>query len=366
MEQETDKRIKKRITIWQPGVLILGFILSIIAAAICMQIMGQFGIAPNTALIGAVLVMLVSKIPITMMGQLRNLESQNYVLSISSAAGFSAANCGFIAIATMFVLGRNDLIIPVSIGALVGSLIAVFIIGKIFDSRIFPAAGPWPNGQAVATTVLAGNKGGNKGFQLAQGLIIGAMASFFGIPAAGIGIAFISNIFAIGAMAIGIVLRGYSPYLFGWLYEGFEIAQTNIAQGIMIGAGIIALIQITFSITKGSKKLSKKENGNAKPSPQNEFCTNDKQVFNTLVLGVVLFMAGAVFIAIITGAFSDMGLGMSVLWVFYAGFTAMLVMMLVGTSSMQAGWAPAFAVVTMCLTVGMLIGFPPMPLAVLV
>jgi len=70
--------------------------------------------------------------------------------------------------------------------------------------------------------------------------------------------------------------------------------------------------------------------------------------------------------ALVAGVFSEMSLGISVLWVVFSGLTAVITMILVGTSSMHSGWAPAFAVVTICLTIGMLIGFPPVPLAVLV
>ncbi|MCL2217817.1 MAG: OPT/YSL family transporter, partial [Defluviitaleaceae bacterium] len=175
----------------EPSVLILGILLAVMSAAICMQIMGQLGTAPNTSLIGVVLVMIVARIPLMTARRFRNPQRQNYVISIASAAGFTAANCGFVAIATMFILGKNDLIVPVAFGALVGSMISVSVIGRIFDSKIFPAGGAWPMGQAIATAIQAGDEGGKKGFQLLQGLAVGAIASFLGIPAAGVGIAFI-------------------------------------------------------------------------------------------------------------------------------------------------------------------------------
>jgi len=69
---------------------------------------------------------------------------------------------------------------------------------------------------------------------------------------------------------------------------------------------------------------------------------------------------------LVTGVFGDMDLGQAILWVAFAGIASMVVMVLVGTAAMHSGWAPAFAVVTICLTVGLILGFPPVPLAVLI
>jgi len=343
---------KKRISIKEPGVLILGIILAILSAAICMQIMGQFGTAPNTSLIGAVLVMIVARIPLIAVKRFRNLERQNYVLSMASAAGFAAANCGFVAIATMYIIGRSDLIMPMALGTLIGSMISVFITGRIFDSKIFPAKGAWPMGTAVASTIEAGDEGGKKGFELLQGLVVGAVASFLGLPAAGVGIAFIANMFTMAALGVGMVLRGHSAFLF----NGFDIGQSNIAQGIMIGAGVVALIQIVMAIRKGSKQKV----------DEAEYTVSDTQTIRTLVDAVGLFMIGAVAIALVTGAFGEMNWMQFIGWVVFSGFSAAVLMILVGTSSMQSGWAPTFAVVAIFLTIGVLIGFPTLPLVVMV
>ena len=338
-----------RISALEPGTLVLGIFLAVLSAAICMQIMGQLGTAPNTSLIGAVLVMIVARLPMMFAKKFKNLERQNYVLSIASSAGFTAANCGFVAVATIFIMGRNDLILPIAFGALTGGMISVFSMGRLFDSKIFPARGSWPMGKAVATTIKAGDAGGKKSFELLQGLAVGAAASFLGIPAAGVGIVFIANMVTMAALGAGIVLRGYSVYIF----RGFDLGQSNIAQGIMIGAGFIALIQIISSFTKRDKKPI-------------EHGVKDEDTKKSLAGSAGLFIAGAVAVALVSGGFSYMGPAMSVLWVVFAASSAIIVMILVGTASMHTGMAPAFAVVTICLTIGMMIGFPPMPLAVLV
>ena len=88
--------MKTRITIFDTGILESCVFLVIISAAICMQILGQ-----------------------------------NYILIIASSAGLSAARCGFIAIATMFIFGLNDPIIPIAIGALI-SVVLIFLIHNYF------------------------------------------------------------------------------------------------------------------------------------------------------------------------------------------------------------------------------------------
>ncbi|MCL2619827.1 MAG: OPT/YSL family transporter [Defluviitaleaceae bacterium] len=352
MEQKEIETSKERVSLKEVGTLVLGIGLSILSAAICMQIMGNFGTAPNTSLIGAVLVMIVARIPLMATQKFRNTERQNNVLSMASSAGFVAANCGFIAIATVFIMGRSDLIMPSTIAALAGSMISIFIMGKLFDSKIFPARGGWPMGQAVATMLEAGDGGGKKAWQLVQGLVVGAVASFFGIPAAGMGVAFIANMFSMGALAIGMILNGYSALFFA----GFEIRDSNIAQGMMMGAGVVALVQIILAIFKKNKKKD----------DEIDYSVGDGITKKVLAGGGGIFVLGALVIAFISGIFTDMNLGQSLLWLVFSGFSALLVMILVGTASMHSGWAPAFGVVATCLTLGIFMGFPPVSLAVLV
>ena len=50
----------------------------------------------------------------------------------------------------------------------------------------------------------------------------------------------------------------------------------------------------------------------------------------------------------------------------YAAFAAMVHELIVGLAAMHSGWFPAFAVALITLVIGMLIGFPPVALALLV
>ncbi|MCL2363145.1 MAG: OPT/YSL family transporter [Defluviitaleaceae bacterium] len=357
-----ENKSNRFIDIREPGIISLGIFMAILSAIICMQIMGQLGITPNTSLIGAVLVMIFARLPMKLTQRFRHPERQNYVLSMASAAGFAAANCGFVAIATIFILGRNDLILPIALGSLMGCLVSVFTAGRLFDSQIFPARGAWPMGQAVATTIEAGDKGGRKAIELCQGLAVGAVASLLGIPAAGVGIAFIADMVTLAALAGGILLRGFSTYVF----NGFDIGGTNIAQGIMIGAGIVALGQIIRTISKGNRKHTNLTIPTDESTAITAPTVNDNQAKKTLFVSIVLHTLCVILLAAITGVFGEMGISMGIAWVAFAGFATFMTMVLVGTASMHSGWAPGFAVVTLFLTIGMLLGFPMVPLVVLV
>ena len=342
----------KKISIYEPGVLTLGIILAIISAAICMQIMGMFGTAPNTSLIVAVLIMIIARIPINALKKFGNLERQNYIMSIASAAGFSAANGAFIGISMLLILGRDNLVIPLSIGMLTASIISVFSTYKLFDSKIFPSSGSWPMANAAAKILEAGNEGGKKSKELIQGIVVGAILNQFGLPATGIGIAVVANIGTMAAMGIGSLISGFSPLLFD-----FNFSDTNIAQGIMIGAGVIAFFQIIISIK------------NMKTKPQEECCDatiSETTAKKSLVLTFILFIAGAVLTAYITSLFSYMSNVNMILWILYVGISTLITMLLVGTASMHSGIAPSFAVVTLFLTIGIILGFEPIALAIMV
>ena len=348
------KQGKKHLSAFDPRTLIFGTLLAALAAMICMQLIGQVGVTPNTSLIGALLAMVVARIPGKMMKGYRNLERQNLIQTMTSAGGFSAANCGFIAIAIVFLFGRSDLIIPMAIGALIGTVISVIMFGKIFDSKIFPAAGAWPPGVATARTLEAGDEGGEKGKRLLQGLGVGIVGSIFSIPVAAIGIAFIANVFSMTGLGLGLVIRGYSEQIFG-----FNLGATRIPQGFMIGAGVVALIQSLFIIFK-------KKNEKSAEAKTHAYTVSDRHAIVALIVSTGLHIIGALVLALITGIIAGMSPLALIVWVLFAGIASTITMVLVGTAAMQSGWFPAFAIVTIFLTFGVLLGIEPLPLAVVV
>ncbi len=63
---------------------------------------------------------------------------------------------------------------------------------------------------------------------------------------------------------------------------------------------------------------------------------------------------------------AQLPVGMLVAFLIYAAFAALMHELIVGLAAMHSGWFPAFAVALITLVIGMLIGFPPVALALLV
>ena len=341
---------RKSISAFEPQTLISGVLLAFLTAGICMQIIGKVGTTPNTSIIGAVFAMIFARIPFTVMKRFQSLERQNLLQTIVSGAGFSAANCGFIAVAILFIMGKVSYIVPMSIGAIIGSVISVFVVGRIFDSKIFPAQGAWPPGVATAAAIEAGDQGGAKSRRLIQGLALGVIGSFLKIPVAGIGIVFIANLYSMVALGIGLILRGYSTQIFG-----FDLGKTSIAQGVMIGAGLMALVQCILIITKKAKKGEE----------ELRITVSDQAATKTIFGSFALHLVGSLVLSIISGIIGQMSGFQIVLWVLWTAFSSTVAMLLVGMAAMRSGWFPAFAITTIFMTFGVLMGFPPIAVAIM-
>src|SRR5690606_8445705 len=159
----------------------------------------------------------------------------NLVQTTISAATFGAANSLLIPIGLPFVMGMPELIFPMLLGAGMALLIDVFILYKVFDSKLFSAEEAWPPGIATAEALKAGDEGGSKAKYLGLGIFGGLIGSHLGISMSAFGVAFIGNIWALTMFGIGLLLRGYSVQLFG-----IDINELYIPHGFMIGAGIVA------------------------------------------------------------------------------------------------------------------------------
>lgn len=343
-----------QIKAFEPSTVFLGTILSILSAIVCMQILGKIGVSANTSILGAIFAMLASRIPLKSMKKFRNMERQNYVQTVTSGAGFAASNCALTAIAILFVMGNNQAILPMAFGCIFGTGISILVIGKLYDSSIFPAEESWAPGIATAEVLEAGDEGGSKAKRLIQGIVVGAIGSHFKLPVGAIGITFITNIVSMAALGIGLVVRGYSAPA-----TGFDIGTTYIPQGFMIGAGMIALVQSITGIVKSSQKS--KETGEHKQ----RITVTDAAAKNAIFLAFGLHLIGAVMVGLATGIFSGMGTGKLILWIIWTAFASVASMLLVGMAAMYSGWFPAFAITTIFMTLGVLMGFPALAVAVL-
>ncbi|NJD18195.1 MAG: OPT family oligopeptide transporter, partial [Gemmatimonadetes bacterium] len=80
---------------------------------------------------------------------------------------------------------------------------------------------------------------------------------------------------------------------------------------------------------------------------------------------LVAYLAVAALLAAVAGAWAEMSPGALLGFVAFAAASALVSQLVVGLSAMHAGWLPAIAMALIALDLGMLVGFPPVPLALL-
>ncbi len=360
---------------FEPTVFILNILMCCLGAIIGLELIVRTGVTPNTSIVGALFAILISRIPVAFLKKYRSVHRQNLIQTAISGATFSAANCLLLPIGIPVVMGRPDLIFPMLLGVFIATCIDATILYKTFDSEMYPAEGAWPPGVAAAESILAVVEKGRKAFLLIVGVVIGWVGKIAGIPTDLLGVSWFGDFYAmlalgVGSIIIGVIkVNGFAVSLFNakaTLISGLfgadfiysEHAMINyMPHGIMIGAGAISLLQCAFM-------LFKKGNGDA--TAAGKFTSSMKTLKKTLSLGFVAYFVAAILLALITGLFSGMNFTMLIFWLIFAAFAAIASELIVGISAMYSGWFPGFATALIFLLVGMLIGFPPMALAVLV
>lgn len=368
---------KEHVKALETGTLLLSLGVSVFSAIICMQIISRIGFTPNTSIIGALIAMMLARLPMESMKKFRSLDRQNLVQTMTSGAGFAAANCTLLAVAIFYAYGDLSLAIPMLLGSGIATLLGMHLVYRTFDSELFPATGSWPPGIATAQALIAGDEGGRKGRSLLISLLLGAFGSsqlftfsslgIKGLPMAGIGIAFIANVFAMVALALGLIIRGYFPYISAWAAPlasslGFmdipvDLGKTYIPHGFMIGAGAISLVQALLIIFKDKTQEQKDQEG--------VYSVSASALKKTLSLHVGLFAAGAIALAVMSGLWTEMATDKLLIWVLWCTFSATVAPILVGLSAMHSGWFPGFAVSIIFLSLGIFMGFPPHALVLL-
>ncbi|KFK97657.1 MULTISPECIES: OPT/YSL family transporter [unclassified Serratia (in: enterobacteria)] len=330
------------------GTLLVMVLLSIIGAIIGVQLITTLGVTPNTSIIGALFAMLLARIPLQMFQRYRSIHTQNLAQTVISSATFGAANSLLMPIAVPYVMGQPQLIMPMFCGVAAAMLLDAYLLYRLFDTKVFPAANAWPPGVAAAEAIKAGDRGGKQAWLLVVGVVIGVAGSMLKIPMAAFGTAFIGNIWALSMFGIGLLLRAYGQPL-----TGVDINAQYIPHGVMVGAGLVALIQVV--------QVIRNKNADAASTHTQP----DSEVRKALGLGAGGYVAIAALLALAGGLYSEMSLTMLLLFVLYAAFAAFVHELIVGIAAMHSGWFPAFAVALITLIVGILLGFPPLALCIL-
>lgn len=350
-------------TIFDPIILTMILATAVIGAIIGVQLITSLGISANTSIIGAIFAMLIARIPIRMFLKFKSVHRQNLVQTSISAATFGAASSLILPIGIPYVLGMTDLIIPLFIGVTLAMFVDAILLYKFFDTKVFPAKEAWPPGIATAESIKAGDEGGKRAKLLSIGILVGIAGSIIKIPMSAFGVAFIGNIWALTMFGIGLLLSGYSTALFG-----IELNEYYIPHGFMIGAGIVALIQVIVLISQNKNSdisIGKSKNEIAAALEDFPFSRNVKDIKQAFGYGFIAYLVIALCLALMGGLLTDMSPGMMIGFLLFAAISAFAHELIVGIAAMHAGWFPAFAVALITLIIGIIIGFPAPALALL-
>ena len=342
---------------WDPSIVIVNVLVSVIGSIIGLELIARLGISTNTSIIGALFAIIIARIPLKFLQKFKNINSQNLVQTAMSGATFAASNGIFLSIGIPFLMGRQDLVIPMLVGSALAVIIDATILYKVFDTEMFPAKEAWAPGIAAAEAMLAVAEKGKKAVVLMVGMAGGILGKMVGIPTDILGVAWIGNIFALAAFGVGLLISEYSPKILH-----ITLGDYYIPHGMMIGAGFVALIQMIIILSKKGKK--EKETSAAKEISQ--FTRTIKDMKISLGQGFAAYLVVAVIMAFMCGFITNMSIGMFVGWIIFAALSAIISELIVGISAMHSGWFPAFATAFIFLILGMLFGFPPAALAILV
>ena len=344
----------KHPSLWEPIVLIPGALMGILGVIIGAELITRVGITPNTSVIGAIVAIAISRLPLVAFKKLRSVHRQNLIQTTISGATFGGANALLLPMGILWLMGKPELVLPMFIGAIIGMVVDTAILYKVFDTRVFPSTGIWPPGVATAETIIAGDVGGKRALTLVAGGVVGGLGTYIGYPMDIFGVCWIGNIWALLMFGIGLLVRAYAKPLIN-----VDINAIYVPHGVMIGAGLVALIQIILIMAGKSKSHS--------AALETHRATRTEQdIKKGFGWGFVAYIVGAIIIAIIGGIVSEMTLLQLILFVLFAAIAAEVSEIIVGLAAMHAGWFPAFATALIFLVLGMLMGFPPLALAFLV
>ncbi|MFE2180142.1 OPT family oligopeptide transporter [Streptomyces sp. NPDC059455] len=345
---------------FEPVTLVLTIVLSVLGALIGIVLITTLGVSPNTAVIGALVAMLIGRIPVGVLTRMRSKHRQNLVQSAISGSTFAAANSLLTPIAVPFALGRNDLVWPMLGGAVIGLAVDSWVLYRVFDSKLLPATGSWPAGIAAAETIKAGDTGGRKAAILGVGAVVGFVGALLKLPTSAAGVGFLGNIWALAMFGIGLTVGQYAPDF------GFDLGAHHVPHGLMIGAGLVALTQALLLMRTRKGGGDGADQAESADGADGGRTVQAPQLRRGLLEGMGLFVCGAVVVAIAGGVAGGLSLPAVVGWVLLAGVAAIVHQLIVGLAAMHSGWFPAFAVTLIFLIIGLVLHIPTVPLALLV
>ncbi|WP_327674010.1 MULTISPECIES: OPT/YSL family transporter [unclassified Streptomyces] len=344
-----------------PGNLVLTVVLSVFGAIVGVQLLATLGVTPSTSLIGALAAMTLARVPLVAFRGFRSVHAQNLAQTSISSATFGAANSLFLPIGIPFLFGLDNMIVPMLIGVSVAMLVDAWLLYRMYDTPAFPASNPWAPGLAAAEAIKAGDEGGRRARVLGLGLVTGLAGAAFALPMSAFGVALIGGLASMAAFGAGLLIISYAEPLFG-----LDLNAMYLPHGMMIGAGLVALIQVGRTVLKARKATTPASTTGSAATPDGGAPDDGaRRLGKSLRLGFGAYLAISILLSLGTGIFTHMSVGMLIAFVLYATVAAFLHELLVGIASMHSGWFPAFAIALITLLLGILVGFPPEALVVL-
>ncbi len=334
-------------SIFEPASLFFGVLFAIVGTIIGLELLTRLGVAPNSSIIGVIVTIALSRIPLAPLRRFRDLAQQNLAATLISGATYGGANGILLPTGILWLMGRRDLVPVMMFGAIAGVLIGAVLMYRLFDSRLFPAAAVWPSGVATAECMIAGDRGGKHALLLAAGGVLGCAGILVGIPMDVFGICWIGNIWALFMFGLGLLVRGYAHPV-----TGVDIQAAYLPHGFMIGAGLVALAQIVHSLRRRSTEVVTS--------------SLESRTGTTLLGALGVQLAITLLMALAAGLATDMAPLMLLGFVVFTASSALAAALLAGIAAMHSGWFPAFATALVFLLLGMALGFPPLPLGFLV
>ncbi|WP_425825619.1 OPT/YSL family transporter [Streptomyces fractus] len=345
-----------------PGNLVLTVVLSVFGAIVGVQLLATLGVTPSTSLIGALAAMTLARIPLVAFRGFRSVHAQNLAQTSISSATFGAANSLFLPIGIPFLFGLHNMIVPMLIGVSVAMLVDAWLLYRMYDTPAFPASNPWAPGLAAAEAIKAGDEGGRRARVLGLGLVTGLAGAVFALPMSAFGVALIGGLASMAAFGAGLLIISYAEPL-----AGLDLNAMYLPHGMMIGAGLVALVQVGRTVLKARRAKAPAATPAASQNATATASVEDgaRRLGKSLRLGLGAYLAISILLSLGTGIVTHMSVGMLIAFVLYATVAAFLHELLVGIASMHSGWFPAFAIALITLLIGILVGFPPEALVVL-
>lgn len=344
---KTNYSLEKR---FNPTLFIVIILVAAFGSILGIKFMVTFGISPYSAILGVMFMNILAKVPILHFKQFHSIHQQNLIQTSITCATFGAANCLLIPLGIPYLLGREDLLIPMLIGAGLSMLIDTVMMYRLFDTPLYPASENWPQGIATAGAIQIqeDQRKNRKLFNL--GMAFGSIGSFFRIPLSAIGIAIISQTLPIAMLGFGMLIPSFSMEFFN-----IDLGKLYLPHGIMIGAGLVVLGQSLHTIFFKKTVLSQENHSEQIPSLQ-----------KTTIYSMIVYSFIAVIVVVISGFITEMSLQELLSFILFAIVANFLQRLIVGKTSMKTGFIPAFSLAFVFLVIGLLIGFPLEILGILV